>query len=99
LRRKEKFLRGGRAMRKIICRFLGGLLWLAAVNVAIADNFEETKIKAEQGDTRAHVMLGRMYFEGYGVEPDKTKTFYWYKKAADQGDSVAKETLEKIQSK
>jgi len=45
--------------------------------------FEEL---AESGNSKAACDLGFDYEHGRGVKPDAQKAFYWYKKAADEGD-------------
>ncbi len=40
---------------------------------------------AEQGHANAQFCLGCCYFEGKGVEEDKTEAVKWYRKAAEQG--------------
>lgn len=40
---------------------------------------------AEQGNADAQVLVGLMYFRGYGVSKDFGTALKWYKAAADQG--------------
>ena len=51
---------------------------------------------AEQGDTEAQYTLGYYYEDGIGVKEDKEKSFYWYKKAAEQGNKIAKVKLKEL---
>jgi TPR repeat protein len=51
---------------------------------------------AEHGDARAQYRLGYMYYQGWGVDKDHTQAIYWYKKAADQGDDAAKQSLKEL---
>ncbi len=51
---------------------------------AIAEGFEQTNAKAEQGDSKAQFNLAMMYSWGSGVEKDDEKFDYWIKKAAEQ---------------
>jgi TPR repeat protein len=44
---------------------------------------------ASQGDARAQFEIGRMYYEGLGVQKDCTATTTWISKAANQGLAVA----------
>ena len=37
--------------------------------------------------------MGRIYYQGEGVPIDYDKAFYWYKKAADQGEAIAQKNL------
>ena len=40
--------------------------------------------------------LGELYECGKGVEKDKNKACYWYKKAAEGGNDYAKKRLKKL---
>jgi hypothetical protein len=42
--------------------------------------------KAEQGIVKSQYAIGEMYEKGKGTEPDATKAFKWYVKAAGKGD-------------
>ena len=44
---------------------------------------------AEHGDAEAQYKVGKCYFEGIGVDEDKTEAFEWFMKAAEQGHSAA----------
>lgn len=44
---------------------------------------KKIQLSAEQGDTDAQYLLGRMYTEGQGVRKDKDQAIYWYKKAIE----------------
>jgi TPR repeat protein len=48
---------------------------------------------AEQGDARAQLHLGTMYFLGNGVPQDYAEAEKWYRKAAEQGDAAAQYNL------
>jgi len=48
---------------------------------------------AEQGDAKAQVVLGNMYYSGHGVRSDKVDAVYWYRKAAEQGDAAGQTSL------
>ena len=41
-------------------------------------------------------ILGINYNYGFGVEKNKNKAIYWYKKAAEQGHEGVLEKLEKL---
>lgn len=43
---------------------------------------------AEEGDGKASIMLGYVYFHGEGVQQDYSEAMKWYRKAADQGEDV-----------
>ncbi len=47
----------------------------------------------EKSLTEAKVTLGHFYAQGVGVEPNDSKAFYWYLKAAEEGSSKAKHEL------
>lgn len=44
---------------------------------------------AEQGDSRAQTLVGKLYMSGGGVPQDFAQAAGWYTKAADQGHSIA----------
>ena len=50
---------------------------------AAKQKFEETKIKAEAGDTQSQIDLAGMYYKGEGVTKDPAEADKWYHKAAD----------------
>lgn len=41
---------------------------------------------AEKGDPAAQVLVGRMFFDGEGVEKDHVQAIAWFTRAAEQGD-------------
>ena len=79
--------------------FLCGIFLLSLVPLVSGGSDDQSKkiqLSAEQGDTDAQYLLGRMYAEGRGVRQDKDQATYWYKKAvegyrkaAEQGDPEA----------
>ena len=54
-----------------------------------ADSFEDTRVKAEQGNATAQYDLGVMYIDGEGVLKDHAEAVAWFRKAAEQGLSNA----------
>jgi TPR repeat protein len=63
-------------------------IWLAPfapLLVKPVTAFDETKAKAENGDTKAQFDLGLMYAKGIGVPKDSAEAVRWLHKAADQG--------------
>ena len=44
---------------------------------------------AEQGNADAQVLLGEIYFEGFGVSENKKEGIKWVRKAVEKGDSDA----------
>ncbi|MBQ1591080.1 MAG: SEL1-like repeat protein, partial [Treponema sp.] len=51
------------------------------------EKFDELSKKAEQGDAKAQVELGKMYYLGKGIEQDYSKSVKLWTKAAELGDS------------
>jgi hypothetical protein len=67
---------------------------LRAQNNLASFNVNSIRQKAEAGDVAAQAELGERYFVGKGgVARDLVQARVWYQKAADQGDSVAKQRL------
>ena len=56
-------------------------------------DFEETKVKAERGDSGAQNTLGDLYANGRGVTQDYTLAVKWYRQAAHQGHAAAQYNL------
>ena len=56
-------------------------------------DFNDCKVRAEQGGAPAQTILGALYEEGTGVLQDYKKTLEWYSKAAEQGFVVAQNKL------
>ncbi|MBP6437528.1 MAG: sel1 repeat family protein, partial [Paludibacteraceae bacterium] len=74
--------------------FLSFTLYLFISPVfADQESFQETKIRATQGDARAQYNLGWMYDNGQGVTQSDSKAFEWYSKAAAQGNAKAQYNL------
>jgi len=60
-------------------------------------DFLKTKHAAEQGITKSQYELGWLYEFGVdGVQKDISKAIDWYKKAAEQGDSEARNALSRM---
>ena len=60
---------------------------------AEAQDIEEIRQAAEQGEAKAQYNLGVMYAEGEGVPEDDRKAVKWYRKAAEQGNAPAQYNL------
>ena len=60
---------------------------------AMALDFEQIQILANQGNAEAQTNLGVMYVSGSEVSQDYAKAFEWYTKAANQGYAVAQSNL------
>jgi len=85
--------------------FTALLILLSVASTATADDFGEalrafmkpdyaTALRlgrplADQGDTRAQVLLGNMYRDGKGVPQSDAEAFKWYLKAANNNDPQA----------
>ncbi|MCY4232590.1 MAG: tetratricopeptide repeat protein [Bacteroidetes bacterium] len=65
------------------------LLLLALGATAQAQNIEQLKEKAEQGDPEAQNLLGNAYYDGIGVPENYAQAVYWYRKASMQGHAQA----------
>ena len=55
--------------------------------------FDYTLDLAQQGNARAQVNLGLMYYQGVGVPRDYQEALKWYRKAAEQGYASAQNNL------
>ena len=66
---------------------------LAAAGFAQAPDFAETKKKAEGGHAGAQCLLGEKYLNGNGVPKDDDEAVKWFRKAADQGNTIAQYNL------
>ena len=53
------------------------------------------EIMARLGNAEAQYDLGACYYDGSGVERDKTKAIQWFKKAAEHGNKDAQKNLER----
>lgn len=52
---------------------------------------------AEDGNTRAQILLSRLYYAGNGVPADHTQYLYWLERAAAGGDKSARAKLKRMQ--
>ena len=60
-----------------------------ATDAYMRDDYKTVIGLAEKGNADARVYLGRMYFEGEGVQQDYAEAMKWYRKAAEQGHADA----------
>ena len=51
--------------------------------------FDIIYVAAQNQNHDAELIVGQMYYYGIVVEKDYSKAFYWYKRAADHGNTVA----------
>lgn len=56
-------------------------------------NFAITRVKAENGEANAQLVLGYYYATSLGVTEDKVEAVKWYRKAADQNLAAAQYNL------
>ena len=73
-----------------------GLNYYFGRNVVKMDNAKAVEYftqAAEGGHAEAQYRLGQCYMLGFGVSVDLQKARYWYGKAADQGNQLAKIAL------
>jgi len=79
-------------------------IWILFFFITIAINlfsqinqteFESFKKGAEQGNEKAQLSLGILYFNGLGVLKDKNKAAYWIRKSYENGGNKAKDFWEK----
>ena len=54
---------------------------------------DRLKFLGEHGNMEAITKLGKMYYDGDGVEQDTDQAFYWFKQAADRGNAKAQFNL------
>jgi TPR repeat protein len=64
---------------------------------ALKEDCAETRAQcqrlAKRGEAGAQNYVGTMHVQGIGVEEDEAEAEKWYKKAAEQGQSFAREAL------
>lgn len=60
---------------------------------AEAQDIEQLRKAAEQGDASAQVRLGGMYYIGWVVPRDYQEAAKWFRKAAEQGNAMAQVRL------
>ena len=58
--------------------------------------FTETRKKAASGDPEAQYMLGYLYEMGKGICKDEEEAVIWYSKAAKQGNTAGKRSLDRL---
>ena len=83
------------ACRAKLILFLVAFVGLAAFQPGFAEaqDIEEIRQAAEQGDARAQFLLGSMYMNGEGVPKHFREAAKWYRQAADQGHASAQLNL------
>lgn len=71
----------------------------------VEEGYKWAKKSAVQGFVAGQLLLGICYENGYGKEgnvpnrPDKAKALVWYRKAAEQGNEIAKEKVRSLSSR
>ena len=66
---------------------------------AYQKSLEFARKSAKQGNARAQLYLGYMYYNGYGIAQDKAQALVWFRKSAEQGNAKAKAALKEYQRK
>jgi TPR repeat protein len=72
------------------------LLLLGFAGSSYGQDFEETKLLAEQGIADAQYNLGVMYDYGNGVPENAVRAYVWLSVAAAEGDKSAKEAIDSV---
>ena len=81
-----------RAQRLLAIRYLRG----RGVHKDEAVAFYWMQLAAQQKFSMAQRSLGEFYENGFCIAPDITRVSHWYGLAALQGDSTAKEHLQRL---
>ncbi len=91
---KGKSTKGGGAMRRLLTIIL--LICFLFPSVSFGNDkkeFENTLLKAKQGEAYAQFTLGYMYQFGKGITQNYKNAAHWYQKAAEQGLASAQHNL------
>ena len=56
-------------------------------------DFDDCRVQAEQGHSKAQYNLGLLYYNGRGVRKDYKEAVKWYRRSAEQGHSKAQFNL------
>ena len=57
------------------------------------EDFKQTRLEAEKGDSEAKVAVGRMFFLGQGTPQNYSEALKWYRRAAERGNAAAQNNL------
>ncbi|MGA2960939.1 MAG: RodZ domain-containing protein [Candidatus Korobacteraceae bacterium] len=82
---------GGRV--RIVTWFLIAVVCFVLSLSAAAQNIDELKRRAQQGDSSAQTSLGMKYQNGEGVQKDYAEAARWFRKAAEQGNASGQNNL------
>jgi TPR repeat protein len=77
-----------KAMKLLISTFFT-LILLGFAGGSYGQDFEETKLLAEQGDLNAQLDLGTLYSRGLGIPENDAEGVEWFWRAAKQGSRFA----------
>ena len=78
-------------------KFLVTVLIISALTQTVfADDIQEIRKSAEQGNAQAQYNLGVCYAKGNGVTKDYAEAVKWFRKAAVQGHQNAKKVLQRL---
>lgn len=87
-------LRGeGTCMSSMASRYIYGL---GGVEVDYAEGMRWARLAVEKKTSGGYLYMGIIYEMGMGVPKDATEAAQWYRKAADQGNTMAVERLRKL---
>ncbi len=84
-----------KAMKLLIPTFFT-LLLIGLAGGSYGQDFEETKLLAEQGDAKAQFNLGFMYDIGEGVPQNNVRAYAWWSVAAAQGLAIARNDRDRM---
>ena len=62
---------------KLLTSILFTLLLIGFAGSSYGQDFDETKLLAEQGDASAQLLLGNMYRNGFGVPENYAEAVKW----------------------
>jgi TPR repeat protein len=81
---------------RVVVSLLITAVYLALSASAAAQDIDELRRLAQQGDSNAQTMLGMRYQNGDGVQRDDAEAVRWYRKAAQMGNASGQFNLGKM---
>ena len=75
-----------------VANLLGELRGIFTKDIASL-SLEELKQLAENGDVKAQIRLGNIYYNGNGVKQNYSEAMRWYRKLAEKGNVIAQYNL------
>src|SRR6185369_17460753 len=67
--------------------------WMGRSADFTPEDFKQTQLEAEKGDSEAQVALGRMCYLGQGTPQNYGEALKWYRRAAGKGNAAAQNHL------